>query len=123
MNFRIRGLDPAPFLPLYGLDDAALRRRRARRCIVDAPHAYPERIELRDAEPGETLLLLNYEHQSADTPYRAAHAIYVREGASVPHEYCNEVPEVMQRRPISLRRLRCRARWSRRTATAVHSRR
>jgi hypothetical protein len=24
MSFRIRGLDPAPFLPLYGLDDAAL---------------------------------------------------------------------------------------------------
>ena len=29
MIFRITGLDPAPFRPLYGLDDAALAARSA----------------------------------------------------------------------------------------------
>ena len=27
------------------------------------------------------MLLLNYVHQPADTPYKASHAIFVREGA------------------------------------------
>ncbi|NKF24493.1 DUF1203 domain-containing protein [Solimonas sp. C16B3] len=32
-------------------------------------------------QPGETALLLNDTHQNADTPYRASHAIFIREGA------------------------------------------
>ena len=41
---------------------------------------FPDRIELRDAEPGERLILVNYVHQPADTPYRASHAVFVLEG-------------------------------------------
>ena len=69
MPFTVHGLSPEPFLPLYGLSDAELIERRARRVIADGA-GYPERIELRDAEPGTTLLLVNYEHQPADTPFQ-----------------------------------------------------
>ncbi len=55
------------------------------------------------AEPGETLLLLNYLHQPADTPYRASHAIFVREGAITAYEAVDETPECLRIRPISLR--------------------
>jgi hypothetical protein len=48
-------------------------------------------------------LLLNYTHQPADTPYRASHAIFVREGADQAAEFVGEVPEVMRLRMISLR--------------------
>ena len=57
---------------------------------------------MRDAEQGETLLLVNFEHQDADTPYRSSHAIYVREGAT--EAWSGErLPEVMRRRLLSLR--------------------
>ena len=103
MSFRITGLDPAPFRHLYGLTDDELVARGARRTIANAKPGFPDRIELRDAEPGEPLLLLNYTHQPADTPYRASHAIFVREGAEQAYEAVDEVPKALRLRPISLR--------------------
>lgn len=103
MSFRITGLDPSAFVPLFGLPDAELARRCVRRMVVDAKPGFPDRVELRDLEPGETALLLNYVHQPADTPYRASHAIFVREGAVEAFEAVDQVPEVLARRPLSLR--------------------
>jgi hypothetical protein len=103
MKFHISGLDPTPFQPLYGLSDAKLAARSALRYRVNESPGFPDRIELRDLAPGESALLVNYVHQPADTPYRASHAIFVREGAKVPSLFVNEVPEVMQRRMLSLR--------------------
>jgi hypothetical protein len=103
MNFRILGLSPEPFRPLYGLSDEELARRGSRRYVADAKPGFPDRIEMRDAEPGEPLILVNYLHQSADTPYRASHAVFVREGAQQRYDACNEIPEVLARRMISLR--------------------
>jgi hypothetical protein len=103
MAFRITGLSPEPFLPLAGLSDEALRARGVLRCVVDASPGYPDRIELRDAAIGETVLLLNYEHQPADTPFRASHAIYVREGATARASVVDAVPAALWQRPLSLR--------------------
>lgn len=103
MAFRISGLDPAPFRHLYGLSDDALAAHGAKRYVADAKPGFPDRIEVRDAEPGETLLLLNYVHQPADTPYRASHAIFVREGAQQAYSEVNRLPEPLKVRPISLR--------------------
>lgn len=101
--FRISGLDPAPFVPLYGLSDEELSRRGVIRRSVDAAPGYPDRIEMREARPGETVLLLNHVSQPADTPYRATHAIYVREGALATFDRIGEVPEVMRTRLLSVR--------------------
>ncbi len=101
MNYVVSGLSPDPFLPLYGLSDGELAERLARRVVVDGP-GFPERIEMRDAGPGETLLLVNFEHQGAATPYRSSHAIYVREGATEPW-IGDRLPEVMRKRLLSLR--------------------
>ena len=49
------------------------------------------------------MLLVNHTHQPADNPYRASHAIFVREGAETPFDAIDEVPEVMRRRLLSLR--------------------
>ena len=103
MSFRILGLSAEPFRPLFDLPDHELLLRGARRYVVDANPGFPDRVELRDLEPGETALLLNYLHQPADTPYRAGHAIFVREGAESPGVFVDEVPEVLQRRVLSLR--------------------
>ncbi|GAB2493357.1 hypothetical protein GCM10027084_02790 [Pseudoxanthomonas sangjuensis] len=103
MSFRITGLSPEPFRHLFGLGDEELKAHGAIRVVVDAANGYPERIELRDAAPGESVLLLNYTHQPADTPYRSSHAIYVREGAERAADFRDEVPEVLRRRVVALR--------------------
>jgi hypothetical protein len=103
MTFRITGLDPALFRPLYGLPAEALAAAGALRVEADSKPGFPDRIELRDAEPGETLLLLNFAHQPAATPYRASHAIFVREGAEAAFEGWGELPEALRIRPLSLR--------------------
>lgn len=103
MTFRITGLSPEPFQSLFGLSDAELALRGVKRYVVDHSPGFPDRIEMRDATPGETVLLLNHLCQPADTPYRASHAIFVREGATQAYDAVDEVPEVMRLRLLSLR--------------------
>ncbi|WP_309662928.1 DUF1203 domain-containing protein [Sphingomonas sp.] len=101
MRFSVQGLSSEPFQLLYGLSDDKLASHRARRLVVDGS-GFPERIEMRDARPGETLLLVNFEHQDADTPYRSSHAVYVREGATAAWSG-DHLPDVMCQRLLSLR--------------------
>jgi hypothetical protein len=103
MSYRITGLSPEPFRHLFGLSDTELAARSIRRYVADAKPGFPDRIEMRDAEPGEKLLLLNYTHQPADNPYRASHAIFIREGAKERYDRTNEVPEALRLRTLSLR--------------------
>ncbi len=103
MSFRITGLDSAPFSHLYGLSDAELAAHGAKRYIADKKSGFPDRIEMRGGEPGESFLLLNHVCQPAETPYRAIHAIFVREGATDIYNRVDEVPEVMRVRLLSLR--------------------
>lgn len=103
MPFRITGLKPDAFIPLYGLSDAELAARGVVRKKVDADPGFPDRVELRDIQVGGHALLLNYMHQPADTPFRATHAIFVREGATQTYDRVDDVPDVMRRRMLSLR--------------------
>lgn len=103
MTFRVLGIDPTPFVHLYGLSEAALAAHGARRYVVDKSPGFPDRIEVRDLVPGEQALLVNYMHQPADTPYQASHAIFVREGATQRYDSVGQIPEVLRIRPISLR--------------------
>ncbi len=103
MSFRITGLSSEPFQHLFGLPDDQLAEYGVKRYVADAAPGYPCRIEMRDAEPGETLLLLNHVCQPADTPYRASHAIFIREGARDKFDQVDRVPDVMRVRLLSLR--------------------
>jgi hypothetical protein len=103
MSFRITGLAAEPFRHLYGLSDQELALQGVKRYIADKRPGFPDRIEMRDASVGEKLLLLNHVCQPANTPYRASHAIFVREGAENAYDRVDEVPEVMRTRLLSLR--------------------
>ena len=103
MSFQITGLDAAPFRRFYGLSDEELQSLGVKRLIADKSPGFPDRIELRDVEQGEALLLLNYLHQPADTPYKASHAIFVREWAETPYRALDEIPDVLRIRAISMR--------------------
>jgi hypothetical protein len=102
MTFRIRGLDAAPFHPLFTLDDASLKHRQAVRQIADAQPGFPCRISLTDAPVGAEVILVHYEHQSADTPYRSRNAIYVRQGEET-YDAIDRVPDQLRIRTLSLR--------------------
>ncbi len=78
-------------------------RLGAKRFVVDSKPGFPDRVEVCDMDVGQTAILLNYEHQPADTPYRARHAIFVREGADQALDLVDSVPEVLRIRTISLR--------------------
>jgi len=103
MPFQISGLPRAEFEPLFALTDAELAERQIVRRIVDEFPGFPCRVSLADAEPGERVLLLNYEHLAVASPYRSRHAIYVRENAQDARHFRNEVPDVLRRRLLSLR--------------------
>lgn len=102
-DFRLVGLDVAPFAGLFDLDDAALRARGVRRRIATGAPGFPCRVSLEDAQPGEELLLLSYEHQAVDSPYRAAGPIYVRRHARPRTLAVGEVPPYVSARQMSLR--------------------
>jgi hypothetical protein len=103
MSYRISGLSPAPFRHLFGLDEATLAAQSIRRYAVDESPGFPCRVALEDLPVGTSAILLNYEHQPAESPYRARGPIFVREGAEDVAIFENRVPEVMARRVLSLR--------------------
>ena len=103
MPFRISALPRDLFAPLFNLPDEALPAHRARRVTAGPTGGCPCRVSLRDAAPGESLILVHHEHQPADTPFRAGHAIYVREQAKQADPAPDEVPALFRSRLLSVR--------------------
>jgi hypothetical protein len=103
MDFRITGLPAARFTHLFGLGDEELAGHRAVRRVCDEKPGFPCRVSLADAEPGERVLLLNFEHLDVDSPYRASHAIYVREREQPAFDEVNTLPEALRSRLLAIR--------------------
>lgn len=102
MSFLIHGLDPAQFAPWFARSDAELAARGARRVIADSSPGFPCRVSLADADVGEELLLLPFEHHATTSPYRASGPIYVRRAARTA-VVSDRVPDVLVRRVLSVR--------------------
>ena len=102
MSFRVTGLNPAQFADLHALSDEALASRGAKRVRVESKPAAPCRISLDDAEIGEAVILLNYDHQPAETPYRQQGPIFVRE-TQKGFVGVDVIPPALARRTLSLR--------------------
>jgi hypothetical protein len=102
MTYRIKGLEPAPYAPLFALDDAELEARGMTRMSVDNAN-FPCRISLRDCELGDEVILLNHVSHDGNNPYRASHAIFVSKSATEAAEYVDNIPPALDRRILSLR--------------------
>jgi len=100
MNFRIVGLPANEFTHLFELPDADLAAVGGVRRIADGN--YPCRVSLTDSQPGEELVLVNYEHHSVDSPYRMRFAIFVRKGDQT-YDKVNEIPEQLRKRMLAVR--------------------
>jgi len=103
MDYKITSLELTSFKHLFGLDDQTLAEKGVQRMTVTDKPGYPCRVTLADAEIGESVLLLNYEHLSVDSPYRSAHALFVRENATKSASFENEIPKYLQDRQVSVR--------------------
>jgi hypothetical protein len=100
--FRISALPVSGFSHLYGKRDEELRALGVIATVADGP-GNPCRVAMRDAVTGERVLLMNYQHQDANTPFRASHAIYVIDGAEEALLEPGRTPEVMRSRLLSVR--------------------
>ena len=102
MSFRISGLAAGPFEHYFTMDDTDLAQTGAVRRIVDSKPGFPCRISLTDAEIGDEVLLINFEHLPTDSPYRASHAIYIRRNEE-RFAANDEVPAMLRTRLLSVR--------------------
>jgi uncharacterized protein DUF1203 len=103
MHFRIRGLPAENFAPLFALSDEELSQRGAVRRTADGRNpGYPCRVSLTDSNPGEELILVNYEHHAVASPYRMRFAIFVRKGEET-YDAVDAVPEQLRKRTLALR--------------------
>ncbi len=101
MAYRITGLDPKPFRPLFSLSDQELEKRGIRRMTVTAKPSFPCRVSLADRDVGETVILLNHLSHDVENPYRASHAIFIADAEQA--QFGDEVPPVFEPRVLSLR--------------------
>lgn len=103
MAFRICGLPADKFASLFAMSDAELAAHKAVRRVADANPGFPCRVGLRDAQKGEEVILVNYRHQPAASPYQASHAIFVARGSRETFDGVDEVPAQLRSRQLSLR--------------------
>ncbi|QIK95592.1 DUF1203 domain-containing protein [Sphingomonas sp. HDW15A] len=102
MTYRIKGLEPATFSPLFELGDAELEDMGMTRMRVDNPN-FPCRVSLRDADIGDEVILLNHVSHEGNNPYRASHAIFISKSATEAADYVDSIPPALDRRILSLR--------------------
>jgi hypothetical protein len=103
MSFQISALPKAAFEYLFELSPTELSVHNAMRRTVTAKPGFPCRVSLADAEIGEEVILVHFEHHAASTPFRASHAVYVRPHAVQATVAPGEVPVMLRSRTLSLR--------------------
>ncbi|MES2959391.1 MAG: DUF1203 domain-containing protein [Pseudomonadota bacterium] len=101
--FQIVGIDPGPFERLFNLTDEQLAALGAVRRIATESPGFPCRVSLEDAEVGDELLLLPYEHHTVPSPYRSAGPIFVRRDVTQQRMPAGHIPPYVTRRLISVR--------------------
>jgi hypothetical protein len=102
-NFQFFALDDADFAAYFSKNDAELSEINAKRMIVDEKPGFPCRVSLADAEVGEEVILLPFEHHAVSSPYRASGPIFVRKMAKTGHFEVNEIPLMFHHRLLSVR--------------------
>ena len=103
VNFKIKALQDTEFTQLFELDDEALEKLGAVKMIVDKKPGFPCRVSLADADMGEEVILLPYQHHKTNSPYQSTGPIFVRRNATTATLDTNEVPMMLNHRLLSIR--------------------
>jgi hypothetical protein len=102
LDFRFVALPSNQFAHLVQKPAEELAALHSRRYLVDRD-GYFCRLTLEDAPLGETVILTNYQHQPAESPFQSAHAVYIRETAQPKFFDVNTVPRVLRAKLLSVR--------------------
>ncbi len=103
IDFQISPLPYEHFSSLFNASSSDLEKIGAVKSIVDKKPGFPCRVSLQDAEVGEQVILLPYQHHSTNSPYQATGPIYVRKNVSTASLEKNEIPMMLIERLLSLR--------------------
>lgn len=103
MDFKIKPLDENEFSNLFKLDSLELQKMGGIKMTVDKCPGFPCRVSLEDAEIGEEVILLPYQHHKTNSPYQASGPIFVRKIAKTSFLDNNEIPKMFNHRLLSLR--------------------
>lgn len=102
-NFQIKSLQATEFSHLFGLDNHELKKIGAVKMTVDKKPGFPCRVSLQDAEIGEEVILLPYQHHRTNSPYQSTGPIFIRENAITAMLHINEIPKMLDNRLLSIR--------------------
>lgn len=102
INYVVSGLDALEFEGLFKLNADELAKMGATREKVTVKPGYPCVISLEDAEVGEEVILMPYEHISSNSPYQSKGPVFVRQNVSKA-TYHNSIPENLKQRTLSIR--------------------
>ena len=102
-SFRLVGLSAENFEPFFAMSDDELTALGARRVVADEAVGFPCRVSLVDADVGDELLLLPFDHLLTRSPYRACGPVFVRRGARRAVLEAGEIPPYVTRRWMSVR--------------------
>jgi len=102
-NFQIKSLNAEEFSNIFELDQSGLQKIGAIKMTVDKKPGFPCRVSLEDAELGEEVMLLPYQHHKTQAPYQSTGPVFVRKNAKTAGLRINEIPKMLQHRLLSLR--------------------
>jgi hypothetical protein len=102
-NFRFVALDKSLFDPYFNMGDAELSERGIIKMIADEFPGFPCRVSLEDAQTGEEVILLHYDHFPVSSPYKAGGPIFIRKKAKTATPGINEIPKMFNHRLLSVR--------------------
>lgn len=89
--------------PISAADAARLLAEGGDRYVVDAVPGYPCRRCLRDADIGETVVLVSHDPFRTDSPYRSASPIFLHAEPCSPAGVSEDVPRQLAIRTLSIR--------------------
>lgn len=101
-DFKITAIDNT-FNHLFSLDEVTLNEMGVVKMVVDSKPGFPCRVSLQDAEVGEEVILLSYQHHNTPSPYQASGPLFVRKNAQRAELSTNEIPKMLRHRLLSIR--------------------
>lgn len=102
-KFQVSSLDALEFNHFFDLSEKELSSINAIKMIAKTNPGYPCRVSLEDAQIGEEVLLLNYEHHKVNSPYKASGPVFIRRNVKTANLKTNQIPEMLKHRLLSLR--------------------
>lgn len=102
-SFQIKAISAQRFEPYFSWPKQKLQELDMEVCIVDKSPGYPCRVSLEDAQIGEEVLLINYQHHRAASAYQANGPIFVRKNGVEREVAPNQIPPILRDRNLSIR--------------------